>query len=159
MRSVVRIYPGPPSAGGLPAAARRGGVAQSGEHLLCKQGVVGSNPITSTSGRLDYQGGRETTFVCLCGSLNREEAYCSNAPAHAGVLELLTKFWRLCGLDGPACPPLWRALRPGYVPPPTGGAVARVMRAFDTARRGSSKQGHLVDALASRGDEGRSTLR
>jgi hypothetical protein len=26
-----------------------GGVAQLGEHLLCKQGVVGSSPITSTS--------------------------------------------------------------------------------------------------------------
>jgi hypothetical protein len=27
-----------------------GGVAQLGEHLLCKQGVVGSSPITSTTG-------------------------------------------------------------------------------------------------------------
>ena len=27
---------------------RDGGVAQLGEHLLCKQGVVGSNPIVST---------------------------------------------------------------------------------------------------------------
>ena len=27
-----------------------GGVAQLGEHLLCKQGVVGSNPIVSTIG-------------------------------------------------------------------------------------------------------------
>ncbi len=26
----------------------RGGVAQLGEHLLCKQGVIGSNPFTST---------------------------------------------------------------------------------------------------------------
>jgi hypothetical protein len=26
-----------------------GGVAQLGEHLLCKQGVVGSSPITSTT--------------------------------------------------------------------------------------------------------------
>ena len=26
-----------------------GDVAQLGEHLLCKQGVVGSNPIVSTS--------------------------------------------------------------------------------------------------------------
>ena len=29
--------------------ARVGDVAQLGEHLLCKQGVVGSNPIVSTS--------------------------------------------------------------------------------------------------------------
>ena len=28
---------------------RNGGVAQLGEHLLCKQGVIGSNPFTSTS--------------------------------------------------------------------------------------------------------------
>ena len=28
----------------------RGGVAQPGEHLLCKQGVSGSNPLISTSG-------------------------------------------------------------------------------------------------------------
>ena len=27
----------------------RGGVAQLGEHLLCKQGVIGSNPFISTS--------------------------------------------------------------------------------------------------------------
>ena len=29
---------------------RNGGVAQLGEHLPCKQGVMGSNPIISTSG-------------------------------------------------------------------------------------------------------------
>src|SRR5437016_14406502 len=33
---------------------RTGGVAQLGEHLLCKQGVVGSSPITSTT---DVVGG------------------------------------------------------------------------------------------------------
>ena len=27
----------------------RGGVAQLGEHLLCKQGVIGSNPFISTN--------------------------------------------------------------------------------------------------------------
>ena len=27
----------------------RGGVAQLGEHLLCKQGVIGSNPFISTT--------------------------------------------------------------------------------------------------------------
>ena len=30
------------------AAGRYGGVAQLGEHLPCKQGVMGSNPIIST---------------------------------------------------------------------------------------------------------------
>ena len=29
---------------------RNGGVAQLGEHLPCKQGVMGSNPIISTKG-------------------------------------------------------------------------------------------------------------
>ena len=37
--SEVQILPGPPNPGG--------GVAQLGEHLLCKQGVIGSNPFTS----------------------------------------------------------------------------------------------------------------
>ena len=30
---------------------RFGGIAQMVEHLPCKQGVIGSNPITSTTGR------------------------------------------------------------------------------------------------------------
>ena len=30
-----------------------GGIAQLGEHLLCKQGVIGSIPIISTMGYLD----------------------------------------------------------------------------------------------------------
>ena len=39
--SFVRIQPDPPSP--------RGGLAQLGEHLLCKQGVVGSIPSSSTT--------------------------------------------------------------------------------------------------------------
>jgi hypothetical protein len=38
---MVRIHPDPPNLFGA--------VAQLGEHLLCKQGVVGSIPISSTS--------------------------------------------------------------------------------------------------------------
>ena len=34
-----------------------GGIAQLGEHLLCKQGVIGSIPIISTKG---YKGTRTT---------------------------------------------------------------------------------------------------
>jgi hypothetical protein len=30
-------------------SSRCGRVAQLGEHLLCKQGVAGSNPVTSTT--------------------------------------------------------------------------------------------------------------
>ncbi len=42
--SEVRVLPGPYAGRG----AAGGGVAQPGEHLLCKQGVVGSNPIASS---------------------------------------------------------------------------------------------------------------
>ena len=38
----------------------RGGVAQLGEHLLCKQGVIGSNPFISTN---PYVGWRMQTTV------------------------------------------------------------------------------------------------
>ena len=41
VRSVVQIHPDPPS-------SRPGAIAQLGEHLLCKQGVIGSIPIGST---------------------------------------------------------------------------------------------------------------
>ena len=33
-----------------------GGIAQLEEHLLCKQGVIGSSPITSTNKRVDRYG-------------------------------------------------------------------------------------------------------
>ena len=48
---MVRIHPDPPvrqqRSGNRPAGT--GAVAQLGEHLLCKQGVVGSIPSSSTS--------------------------------------------------------------------------------------------------------------
>ena len=34
---------------GIRPQVNMGGVAQLGEHLLCKQGVIGSNPFISTS--------------------------------------------------------------------------------------------------------------
>ena len=33
---------------GVRPVSERGGIAQLGEHLPCKQGVIGSNPFTST---------------------------------------------------------------------------------------------------------------
>ena len=63
MRSEVRLFPDPPisrrelclSATALVGVIRRfigvavhGAVAQLGEHLLCKQGVTGSIPVSST---------------------------------------------------------------------------------------------------------------
>ena len=38
---------------------KNGGVAQLGEHLPCKQGVMGSNPIISTSRESDEIGESE----------------------------------------------------------------------------------------------------
>ena len=38
-----------------------GGVAQMGEHLPCKQGVMGSNPIISTTSEEDDSGKSERT--------------------------------------------------------------------------------------------------
>ena len=40
-------------------AAPYGGVAQLGEHLLCKQGVIGSIPFISTSGNEESERLRE----------------------------------------------------------------------------------------------------
>ena len=42
---MVRIHPDPPT---KPWISSAGAVAQLGEHLLCKQGVVGSIPSSST---------------------------------------------------------------------------------------------------------------
>ena len=39
-----------------PKAENYGGIAQLGEHLLCKQGVIGSIPIISTSASLKGLG-------------------------------------------------------------------------------------------------------
>ncbi|CAG9263714.1 hypothetical protein BDI4_780001 [Burkholderia diffusa] len=49
--SLVRIQPDPPLSGGNTpeASVLMGGIAQLGEHLLCKQGVVGSIPSASTN--------------------------------------------------------------------------------------------------------------
>ncbi len=73
VRSVVRVYPGPPSqpgtptgtpsrqqwgATGVPIAPAQwgvGAIAQLGERLLCKQEVVGSIPSGSTSVRLVHE--------------------------------------------------------------------------------------------------------
>ena len=43
---MVRVHPDPPVEG---LESGTGGVAQLGEHLLCKQGVIGSIPFTSTT--------------------------------------------------------------------------------------------------------------
>ena len=53
---MVRIHPDPPT---KPRGfGFTGAVAQLGEHLLCKQGVVGSIPISSTTCLRSGQGAR-----------------------------------------------------------------------------------------------------
>ena len=44
-----------------------GGVAQLGEHLLCKQGVIGSNPFTSTIAFWVYPGAGVEGLVWVAG--------------------------------------------------------------------------------------------
>ena len=52
---MVRIHPDPPASclrwltEDSPVRCMTGGLAQLGEHLLCKQGVVGSIPSSSTN--------------------------------------------------------------------------------------------------------------
>lgn len=49
---MVQVHLGPPS-------IRLGGVAQLGEHLPCKQGVIGSIPFTSTNQTVKRRGGKK----------------------------------------------------------------------------------------------------
>ena len=58
---MVRTHPDPPS-------AYRGGVAQLGERLLCKQEVIGSIPFTSTIQALETRDGR---LDCACAAGRR----------------------------------------------------------------------------------------
>ena len=48
--SEVQVFPGPPYVW----FTKDGAVAQLGEHLLCKQGVSGSIPLSSTIGVLKH---------------------------------------------------------------------------------------------------------
>src|SRR5512144_1104553 len=87
---MVRIHPDPPpvrgrraprvgGAGG--ARPTRGAVAQLGEHLLCKQGVVGSIPISSTShgsvewGRRASERAEASRWRFASGFLDRASGY------------------------------------------------------------------------------------
>ena len=45
---VERGFCKPDVIGSSPVSGSTGGIAQLGEHLLCKQDVIGSSPITST---------------------------------------------------------------------------------------------------------------
>ena len=67
--SMVQIHPDPPIS--------YGAVAQLGEHLLCKQGVIGSIPISSTSARHQDSGnGGGKAAVGLCRSRDSNPDSC-----------------------------------------------------------------------------------
>ena len=79
---MVRIHPDPPEQGsGAPVADDRGrgrkqdgAVAQLGEHLLCKQGVVGSIPSSSTRIR-QYRSSRTWRDAAAAGSTGSGSTY------------------------------------------------------------------------------------
>ena len=55
---MVRVHPDPPGF--------KGGLAQLGEHLLCKQGVVGSIPSSSTNElTIDESGSKKQNTVSV----------------------------------------------------------------------------------------------
>jgi hypothetical protein len=78
---MVRTHPDPLSFAHTHGAREReddprGGVAQLGEHLLCKQGVIGSIPFTSTT-LCRRTGDRRARVSILC-PLKREWLFFNN---------------------------------------------------------------------------------
>ena len=131
-----------------------GGVAQSGERLLCKQEVIGSIPFTSTSPRAPAGIlGRRISETCRTAGASR--------PRRDGEALAVMLFVIVNGKCDAAvavrCERL--AVRAGG----DGGGTAAECHVPGSSLRmtvsRSSAEGHLVNALALRGDEGRSTLR
>ena len=60
--SLVRVQPDPPNQG--QGDMNPGGLAQLGEHLLCKQGVVGSIPSSSTNQHTMHKQSVEKSDQC-----------------------------------------------------------------------------------------------
>ena len=56
-RERIKPFPWPEKMEKSATYLQNGGVAQLGEHLPCKQGVMGSNPIISTMGRKSQPSG------------------------------------------------------------------------------------------------------
>ena len=57
---MVRVHQDPPNA----VHETRGGIAQLGEHLLCKQGVNGSIPLVSTKHLRVYKKSFKIKIFC-----------------------------------------------------------------------------------------------
>ena len=63
--SLVRAQPDPPVGAMNKKWQVPGGLAQLGEHLLCKQGVVGSIPSSSTTVHIVFVADASGRFGCL----------------------------------------------------------------------------------------------
>ena len=115
-----------------------------GERLLCKQEVIGSIPFTSTRRVFIASGtGPQTRRLCVVlffDMVNRECVAGRVKPF--GSVSVFTREMR-------------QAARAGFSPV-RGGSCWRGAKQFALVR---VNEGHLVDALAPRGDEGRGTLR
>ena len=77
---MVRAHPDPPVCGWALGGRRAdGGVAQLGEHLLCKQGVNGSIPLSSTIFGLSYVVliGAHPNVQCGCLGVLSQDSCCS----------------------------------------------------------------------------------
>ena len=159
MRSVVQVYPGPPFGGrrsgtGGSRSPVRGGVAQSGERLLCKQEVIGSIPFTSTNPRAPGGTiGRRISETCRKAGASR--------PRRDGATLAVMLYVIVNGKCDAAV--AVRCERQSVRAGGDGGGTAAECHVPGSSLRmtvsRSSAEGHLVNALALRGDEGRSTLR
>ena len=80
VRSGVQLLPDPPDVRGS-----NGAIAQLGEHLLCKQGVVGSIPSSSTNNSvlIQHQSATLMLFARAAQSVAKVKQKHSNSCAHA----------------------------------------------------------------------------
>jgi hypothetical protein len=153
VRSEVQILPGPPFRCQRSAVSLEGGgVAQLGERLLCKQEVSGSIPLTSTR----FRSARKTRAGDLRW-IGRSNGLRRRLASQAPVFDMVKREYP-------------KRQTPDNCP--RGGGFGRMKSVFtrDSFVAGlrpasdgfcdqAQREGHLVDALALRGDEGRSTLR
>ena len=94
MGSEVQILPGPPLLGpgeGWLRCRPVGGVAQLGEHLLCKQGVTGSIPVVSI-GVAQYRGQFEFGG-CACLDPVFQVGACAVVLVFVSVNQVLVRLW------------------------------------------------------------------
>jgi hypothetical protein len=73
-----------------------GRVAQLGEHLLCKQGVTGSIPVTSTILQLGKHG-EEILLRCAPGILKAPTHTYVHTPDEEVLMQVFQSLWRVVG--------------------------------------------------------------